>query len=132
MQSIASRASTCSTQLVHSRRVSASTRVQACVRVRCAATEQPASHQTESNEAWQRRAILGAVAAAGGLATLGSSPFKAQAAGLPEVTQKIFFDMTYDGQPAGRIVMGLYGNEVPKTVANFTALSTGEKGFGCK
>lgn len=41
----------------------------------------------------------------------------------PEVTQKVFMDITVGGQPAGRIVLGLYGNDVPKTVANFTALS---------
>ena len=44
----------------------------------------------------------------------------------------VFFDMTIGGQPAGRVVMTLRDDVVPKTVENFRALCTGEKGFGFK
>jgi len=45
---------------------------------------------------------------------------------------KVFFEVTADGQPLGKIVMELRPDVVPKTAENFRALCTGEKGFGYK
>lgn len=42
------------------------------------------------------------------------------------ITDKVFFDINIDGRPAGRVVIGLYGDLVPKTAANFVGLCKGD------
>jgi len=48
------------------------------------------------------------------------------------MSKSVFFDITIDNKPAGRVVFKLYSDVVPKTCENFRALCTGEKGFGFK
>lgn len=40
----------------------------------------------------------------------------------------VYFDVTANNEPKGRIVFKLYDDIVPKTTENFRALCTGEKG----
>ncbi len=46
------------------------------------------------------------------------------------VTKRVFFDITIDGQPAGQIVIGLFGDNVPIGAQRFFELSTGKRGIG--
>lgn len=42
----------------------------------------------------------------------------------------VYFDITADDEPLGRITMELFADVVPKTAENFRCLCTGEKGTG--
>lgn len=42
----------------------------------------------------------------------------------------VYFDITIDGEAAGRIVFRLFDDVVPKTAQNFRELATGKHGFG--
>ncbi|KAM8877459.1 peptidyl-prolyl cis-trans isomerase F, mitochondrial [Synchiropus picturatus] len=44
----------------------------------------------------------------------------------------VFFDISADNEPLGRVTFELNADVVPKTAENFRALCTGEHGFGYK
>ncbi|EPH46159.1 peptidylprolyl isomerase [Streptomyces aurantiacus] len=46
------------------------------------------------------------------------------------MSTNIFFDITIDGDAAGRIVFKLYDDVVPRTTRNFRELATGQHGYG--
>ena len=47
-----------------------------------------------------------------------------------ESDPKVFFDISLDGEPAGRVEMTLFAKTCPRTAENFRCLCTGEKGIG--
>ena len=48
------------------------------------------------------------------------------------ITHSVYFDVMIDGKDAGRVTLGLYGDIVPLTCANFLQLCTGEVSKGSR
>lgn len=102
---------------------------------RCIATAATA-HQA-GTEGWtslhSRRALVVLGTFSASLQLAGNSPTQAAESSVPDmtVTDSVYFDVSVDGAPSERIVIGLYGNAVPKTVQNFVSLANGNAGFGC-
>lgn len=51
---------------------------------------------------------------------------------LETVTDIVYFDIEIDEESAGRIVFGLFGDVVPRTVKNFVELADGDLGIGLR
>jgi peptidyl-prolyl cis-trans isomerase B (cyclophilin B) len=49
-----------------------------------------------------------------------------------KITDRVFMDIQIGDEAVGRIVIGLFGETVPKTVENFKQLITHQQGFGYK
>jgi peptidylprolyl isomerase len=49
---------------------------------------------------------------------------------MPKITDTVYLDISVDEEPVGRIVVGLFGDVVPKTVQNFKRLCACDAGKG--
>ncbi|GJP40054.1 hypothetical protein CLOM_g24344, partial [Closterium sp. NIES-68] len=82
-----------------------------------------APRMAEAEEAAPEAAAVAAAEAAAGAVAAGSA-----AGDAPRVTEKVFLDIAVDGAPVGRLVIGVYGEDVPIGAARFAQLAKGVAG----
>ncbi|KAL2621844.1 hypothetical protein R1flu_002049 [Riccia fluitans] len=58
--------------------------------------------------------------------------YRALAEDEPPITKKVFLDISIDGQPVGRVVVGVYGITVPTGAQRFAEIAVGQKGISYK
>ncbi|PIA14175.1 putative cyclophilin type peptidyl-prolyl cis-trans isomerase [Coemansia reversa NRRL 1564] len=63
---------------------------------------------------------------------INNMPIASQATSKNISNTRVFLEVAFDGKPNGKIEIELRDDIVPRTVENFRALCTGEKGFGFK
>eukprot|EP00898_Chlorokybus_atmophyticus_P005472 jgi/Chlat1/5926/Chrsp4S06413 len=110
----------------------------ACRPVRCQQTCSSLNRSTEASssecsaaETTSRREALTSLVATALLAQLPSGRALASIdISEPVVTDKVFFTITVDGKPAGRIVVGVYGQAAPIGAQRFVDLAVGKQGVG--
>ena len=85
------------------------------------------AHATPSRRAAVGAALLAAVApTAAAVAADPSTPPTLKSVATARVTQRAFLDLAFgDGSPAGRIVIDLFGDDAPRTAANFVSFIDG-------
>jgi len=74
---------------------------------------------------------VGAEVTAGGWVNANDLP-TAQLGELPTVTHRAWFDVSIGGEAVGRLVFGLFGDAVPRTVEHFAAMASCELEGGSK
>jgi cyclophilin family peptidyl-prolyl cis-trans isomerase len=82
------------------------------------------------------RALLATGRCAGsprlGFPPRGAAAWAATLTPILQIMARVFFDIAVGDAAPARLVMKLYADKLPRTVENFRALCTGEKGFGYK
>merc|ERR1719181_1755675 len=63
-----------------------------------------------------------------GLLLLGAVSQLCAAQEDPEITHKVYFDVKIGDAEPQRVTIGLFGDDVPKTVSNFVGLCKGDTG----
>lgn len=76
--------------------------------------------------------VLPGIISSASLVSASAGPASAASELESEVTSKVFFDFAVDGQPVGRVVVGVFGKANPVAAARFATLAKGVQGLSYK